>query len=119
MTMLRDSFVSAGISLGLAAMLSVLFVATRMRALQITQQRGAPPGWAQDCMFVAVFALCVQSFCCLVTPIFIGSACKVDDDGNPDYDLRPMVGAYAVTVVKYVALMALHGSVIVICVAFM
>merc|ERR1712159_416579 len=58
-----------------------------------------------------------QAICCLVMPIFIGSSCKVDDDGNPDYDLRPMVGAYAVAVVKYIALMALHGSVIGICVA--
>merc|ERR1719198_1828750 len=88
-----------------------------MRALQITQQMGAPPGWAQDCMYIALFATCVQSVCCLVMPIFIGSASKVDEDGNPDYDLQPMIGAYAVTVVKYVALFALHGSVIAICVA--
>jgi len=117
LTMLRDTVISAGLSLGLAPMLSILFVATRMRALQITQQMGAPPGWAQDCMLIAVFAICVQAVCCLLMPIFIGSACKVDDDGNPDYDLEPMVGAYAVAVVKYVALIALHGSVITICVA--
>merc|ERR1719327_2140801 len=115
--MLRDTTVAAGISLGLAPLLSILFVATRMRALQITQQLGDPPGWAQDCMIVAVFATCVQSVCCLVMPIFIGEACKVDDDGNPDYDLEPMIGAYAVAVVKYVALIALHGSVVTVCVA--
>merc|ERR1719316_747972 len=78
---------------------------------------GAPPGWAQDCMLIAVFAVCVQSVCCLLMPIFVGSACKVDEDGNPDYDLQPMVGAYAVAVVKYVALLALHGSVITVCVS--
>jgi len=115
--MLRDTAISAGISLGLAPVLCVLFVATRMRALQITQQLGSPPGWAQDCMLIAVFATCVQSVCCLVMPAFVGSACKVDEDGNPDYDLKPMVGAFAVAVVKYAALMALHGSVIAICVS--
>jgi hypothetical protein len=114
---LRDTVISAGISLSLAPLLCILFVATRMRALQITQQLGDPPGWAQDCMLVAVFATCVQSVCCLLMPIFIGSACKVDEDGNPDYDLQPLVGAYAVAIVKYVALMALHGSIIGICVA--
>merc|ERR1719498_610285 len=114
---LRDATVSAGISLGLCPQLLILFVATRMRALQITQQEGDPPGWAQDFMLIAVFATCVQSVCCLLMPIFIGSACKVDEDGNPDYDLEPMVGAYAVAVVKYVALMALHGSIVTICVA--
>jgi len=117
MTMLRDTAISAGISLGLAPLLCILFVATRMRALQITQQQGDPPGWAQDCMVIAVFATCTQAACCLLMPIFIGSACKVDEDGNPDYDLAPMVGAYAVAVVKYVALIALHGSIIAICVA--
>lgn len=115
--MLRDTIIGASVSLGLAPLLSVLFVATRMRALQITQQQGAPPGWAQDCMLIAVFATGVQSLCCLVMPIFIGESCTVDDDGNPDYDLEPMIGAYAVAVVKYVALMALHGSVITICVS--
>jgi len=115
LTMLRDTAISAGISLGLAPLLCILFVATRMRALQITQQLGDPPGWAQDCMVVAVFATCTQALCCLLMPIFIGSACKVDEDGNPDYDLNPMVGAYAVAMVKYVALMFLHGSVIAVC----
>lgn len=113
--MRRDAAVSAGISLGLAPLLSILFVATRMRALQITQQQGSPPGWAQDCMLLAIFATGVQAVCCLVMPIFIGKACKVDADGNPDYDLEPMIGAYAVAIVKYVALLTLHGSVIAIC----
>jgi hypothetical protein len=113
----RDASIAAGISLGLAPLLCILFVATRMRALQITQQMGAPPGWAQDCMNLAVFACCVQSLCCLLMPIFVGSACKVDEDGNPDYDLEPMIGAYAVAVVKYVMLMILHASVITVCVA--
>jgi len=116
-TLLRDTFVSAGISLNIAPLLCILFVATRMRALQITQQKGAPPGWAQDCMLIAVFCTGVQSLCCVVMPIFVGSACKFDEDGNPDYDLEPMIGAYAVSIVKYVALMALHSSVICISVA--
>mmetsp|Transcript_60047 Transcript_60047/g.166214 ORF Transcript_60047/g.166214 Transcript_60047/m.166214 type:complete len:448 (-) Transcript_60047:181-1524(-) len=103
--------------MGLAPQLCVLFLATRLRALQITQQRGAPPGWAQDFMLMCVFATCIQAVCCLVMPIFIGSACKVDEDGNPDYDLRPMIGAYAVTVVKYVSLMFLHVGAFAICCA--
>lgn len=116
--MLRDAAISAGISLTLAPLLCILFVATRMRALQITQQMGSPTGWAQDCMLIAVFATCVQSLCCLVMPLFIGSAAKVDEDGNPDYDKDGnFVGAMAVAIVKYVALMALHGSVVAICVS--
>jgi hypothetical protein len=113
----QHTFIRAGISVSFAPLLSILFVATRMRALQITQQQGAPPGWAQDCMIICVFATCVQAMCCVLLPLFIGQACKVDDDGNPDYDLKPMVGAYTVQVVKYIALLCLHGGVIAICVA--
>lgn len=115
--MTLNTTLSAGVSLGLAPLFCILFVATRMRALQITEQLGAPPGWAQDCMYICVFGTCVQAVCCLVMPIFVGGAYKVDEDGNPDYDCKPMIGAYAVTVVKYVAMMSLYGSVATICVA--
>merc|ERR1719269_542526 len=37
-------------------MLSVLFVGLRMRALQITDQQGAPQGWAQQGMFLSTYA---------------------------------------------------------------
>lgn len=113
----QQTFVRAGVSIGFAPLLSVLFIACRMRALQITQGEGAPQGWAQDCMIMAVFATCVQASCCILMPLFIGAACKVDEDGNPDYDLKPMVGAYTVQVVKYISLIVLHGSVIAICCA--
>jgi len=115
MTLLQDTFVAAGISVSFAPLICILCVATRMRALQITQQKGDPPGWAQDCMLICVFGTCVQAVCCLVMPIFVGSSTQVDDDGNPDYDLRPMILAYAVTCVKYVALMFLHGGIFTIC----
>jgi len=88
-----------------------------MRALQITQQRGDPQGWAQDCMYLCVFATYVQAMACLLLPMFTNAATEVDGDGNASYDLRPLVGAYAVTVVKYVALLGLHGGVLAICVA--
>jgi hypothetical protein len=111
----RQASLGAGISMTLAPILCILFVATRMRALQITQQQGAPPGWAQDCMMIAVFACCTQALCCLLLPIFLST--QVDEDGNPDYANTPMVAAYALAVLKYVMLAALHGSVITVCVS--
>jgi hypothetical protein len=114
---LRDTFVAAGISLSMSPLLSTLFIAIQMHALEMSGHKGSPQGWAQDCMLICVFATCIQSVCCLLMPIFIGSASKVDEDGNPDYDLRPMIGAYAVSLVKYVALLSIHGCVIAICIA--
>ena len=41
-------------------MLSILFVGTRMRALMITDWRGAPQGWCQDGMYMATWSLLIQ-----------------------------------------------------------
>lgn len=116
-TMLSNTLVASMVSTNFCPLICVLFVGTRMRALQITQQRGAPPQWAQDSMSMCVFATFLQVVCCLVLPIFTGLSTEVDGDGNAKLDLRPMIGAYAVTAVKYVALAFLHGGVIVVCTA--
>ena len=42
-------------------MLSVLFIGLRMRALQITSQKGAPQGWAQQGMFLCTYSLMAQA----------------------------------------------------------
>merc|ERR1719379_2324331 len=49
-------------------MLAILFVACRMRALQLTANKGAPAGWAQDCMYIATFSSVGQ----LIVVILIG-----------------------------------------------
>merc|ERR1719478_1657582 len=41
-------------------MLAILFVGTRMRALQITNNKGAPQGWVQDGMYMATWAVLIQ-----------------------------------------------------------
>merc|ERR1719162_1524737 len=87
-----ETFQAAGVSVGFCPLLCILFVACRMRALQITQQQGSPQGWAQNCMFICVFATNLQSLCCLMLPVFTRGATHVDPDGNTVYDLRPMVG---------------------------
>jgi len=46
----KDAIESAKSTVQFAPMLCILFVATRMRALQMTQNRGAPQGWVQDGM---------------------------------------------------------------------
>jgi len=114
---LQDTFVAAQVSVHFLPTMCVLFVACRMRALQITEQQGSPQGWAQDCMLMCVLATFIQVSCCLCLPIFTNLATAVDADGQASYDLRPMVGAYAVTFVKYIALIGLHTGVMAICVS--
>merc|ERR1719380_552465 len=101
-----------------APMLAILFVATRMRALQITQQKGAPQGWAQDGMYLASWAVLIQFMMCLVMPMFTGKKFTPDSlDGSTkttDDDINAMpggkFGAVTVTVVRYTALLAMLGG---------
>merc|ERR1719181_1689669 len=101
---MESSLLAARTSVQFCPILAVLFVSTRMRALQITQQKGDPQGWAQDAMDIILAATLIQIICCLMLPIFTGIATKTDNEGNAEYDLRPLIGAYVVTCLKYFAL---------------
>jgi len=115
----KDAIESAKATVQFAPMLSVLFVATRMRALQMTQNKGAPQGWVQDGMYLASWAVLIQFMMCLLMPIFTGRKFTPDTlDGSQkttDEDINAMpggkAGAITVTVVRYVALIALLGGV--------
>merc|ERR1719440_2535047 len=54
-------------------MLAILFVGTRMRALQLTDNKGSPQGWVQDGMYMATWSLLIQFTMVLITPIATGS----------------------------------------------
>merc|ERR1719313_629674 len=75
-------------------MLAILFVGVRMRALRLTNNRGAPQGWVQDGMYMATWALLIQFFMVLLIPVatFIMTGgeqvqhAKVDKHGNTRFD---------------------------------
>merc|ERR1719440_2458803 len=61
-------------------MLAILFVGTRMRALLITNNRGAPQGWVQDGMYMATWAVLIQFIMVLFVPAamaFEGATAKI------------------------------------------
>lgn len=58
-------------------MLAILFVALRMRALQVTQQTGHPQGWAQDTMYVCTVAVFLQILVCLTVSLQNGPPEKI------------------------------------------
>merc|ERR1719421_1136533 len=80
----KDAIETAKTTVQFAPMISVLFIATRMRALQISNNKGAPQGWAQDGMYLCSWALMVQFLMCLIVPVFTGGKSdKVDSlDGE-------------------------------------
>merc|ERR1719197_607772 len=114
----KDAIESAKATVQFAPMLCVLFVGTRMRALQITQNKGAPQDWVQDGMYLASWAVLIQFLMCLFMPIFTGKKFTPDSlDGSTkttDDDINAMpggkFGAVTVTVVRYTALLAMLGG---------
>merc|ERR1719486_1044855 len=72
-----------------APMLSILFISTRMRALQLAKATdgtipptAGPQGWAQDGMFLSTWSCLVQVIMAILVPILTGSTPEMDEDGN-------------------------------------
>merc|ERR1719324_1290149 len=112
----KDAVESAKATVQFAPMLAVLFIATRMRALQMTDNKGAPQGWVQDGMYLASWAIMIQFMMCLIMPFFLGKTYTPDTlDGSErpskDDNVGNQYGAMAITFVRYSALIALLGGV--------
>merc|ERR1719191_2218438 len=57
-------------------MLAILFIGTRMRSLILTDNKGAPPGWAQDGMYMATWALLIQFIMIILNSFATGTPGK-------------------------------------------
>merc|ERR1719337_573754 len=85
--LLSDTMDSAKGTINYCPMLAILFVGTRMRALMITNNKGAPQGWVQDGMYMATWAVLIQFLMVLgvaAAMAFEGSTSEVktDKDGT-------------------------------------
>jgi hypothetical protein len=101
-----------------APMLSMLFIGTRMRALQLTKATdgtipptAGPQGWAQDGMFLSTWAVLVQVIMAILVPILTGSKPEMDEDGNlKTPEGSSVIIAYICDGVKYICLIAMYGG---------
>merc|ERR1719207_81293 len=101
-----------------APMLSILFVGTRMRALQLTKATdgtipttAGPQGWAQDAMFLSTWSVLVQVIMAILVPILTGATPEMDEDGNlktPEGSSKIL--AIVCDVAKYCCLIAMYGG---------
>lgn len=69
-------------SVSAAPMLAVLFLGARMRALQITHNKGSPQGWAQDCMFLCVVSVLLQAILAIIVAFMAPKGADRDSGGN-------------------------------------
>merc|ERR1719265_2699996 len=99
----RDVLETTKATVQFAPMLCVLFLITRIRALQISDNKGSPQGWAQDGMYLASWSVLVQFLMCLLMPVFTRKVYKTDSlDGSStgregDSQISNPIGAWIVT----------------------
>lgn len=108
-------------SMNFAPMLAVLFVAARMRALQMDPVAGAPQPWAQYCFYVCTIALAAQTLTAVAVPIFLqGKAVPGSVEGDMEYevgirflDVLLVVTRYTIMSCIYLGLSAVILSILV------
>merc|ERR1719305_1343782 len=93
-------------------MLAILFVGTRMRALMLTDSKGAPQGWCQDGMYMATWSLLIQFVMVLVTPCATGVPAQVDEDGNIKWEPENPILYYCIIVIRVLGFCLLYGGII-------
>jgi len=110
--LLTNTMESARGTIQFCPMLSILFVGTRMRALWLTDNKGAPQGWVQDGMYMATWAVLLQFLMCLVVPLLTGKPAEIDEDGNVKWEPSNKIALYAVLAVKWITFIFLYGGII-------
>merc|ERR1719388_775255 len=103
-----------------APMLSMLFIGTRMRALQLTKATdgtipvtAGPQGWAQDGMFLSTWSVLIQVIMAILVPIITGAKPEMDEEGNLKAPEGSSVWVGAVCdAIKYLCLVAMYGGVV-------
>merc|ERR1719395_504833 len=93
-------------------MLAILFVGTRMRALMLTDWKGAPQGWCQDGMYMATWSLLIQFVMVLVTPCATGVPGQVDEDGNIKWEPENKILFYVVVAIRFLGFFLLYAGII-------
>lgn len=91
-------------------MLCVLFIGTRLRALQMTAYKGSPQGWVQDCMSLCVWATYVQALFFLLIGFWQGKAPSARPESRQEAQ-NDSCGMFT-TFIQYFCMLLLYGAVI-------
>merc|ERR1719487_292741 len=59
-----------------APMCAILFMAARMRALQLDPENGTPQAWARVCFYIATYSILFQTIVAVAVPLVLGGDAK-------------------------------------------
>merc|ERR1719335_423624 len=89
-----------------------------MLALMLTNQRGAPQGYAQDGMYMSTWAVLIQFLMVLLIPlctlVMEGKAHhpEIDEDGHPKWKPEGKIALIVVEIIRWLAFGLLYGGII-------
>merc|ERR1719393_678844 len=104
----QNLMTSAADAASFAPMLSILFLACRMRALQ---HDGQPQRWAQQCMFASTAALGVTVLLAIAVPLLLNGSMKTDEvTGQTTFELDFPGAGYATLALRYLTMIGMYGG---------
>merc|ERR1719389_1538047 len=110
-TKLEGTLILARYTVNFAPMLAILFIAARMRALQIDPKHGNPQRWAQMCFFMCTGSIVVQTLMVIMMPFCVDCERKEGDtEGDVVFVMEHKGAAMCFTGIRYLALLGLYGG---------
>ena len=73
---LETTLLAATAAMDFAPMRWILFLAARMRALQMDPVNDSPQAWAKSCFYMCTYAVIMQSTSSIANPIVSGGTVK-------------------------------------------
>lgn len=120
-SMLAMALESAATTVNYAPMLCILYLAARMRAIQLTQgeteKYGLPQSWVRAAMMTCTCAVLAQLVVVFLVPLFTGSRPVTDADGNIDYTrVDNPKWAWMFLFLRFATMLGLYGGYATVCV---
>merc|ERR1719258_782831 len=98
-------------TLAFAPMLSVMFLAARMRALQMDPISGNPQKWAQNCFYACTYVLITQTAIAAIVPLVLSTG--IPKKGRIEGDFEDKVESNTLgkclTVFRFILMLTLYS----------
>jgi len=99
---------AAATTVEFAPMLAVLFLAARMRALQ---HDGQPQEWAQSCMYVATFSICLTTLIAILVPLVLAGSMKTNPvTRESTFEVPSPLLGYICIALRYICMIGFYGG---------
>ena len=117
---LETALLAATAAMNFAPMLSILFLAARMRALQMDPVNGSPQAWAQSCFYMCAYAVMFQTIFSVAIPIVMGGTVKKGStEGDMVYEVSNKPSGMCLTACQDITMLSIYigftGVVVGIC----